>query len=1757
MEGGNNLEQAVALVAAANKVVQDPNSVGSALRTISLRLRGTSVEILEEMGEETDGVVESVSKLQEKLKALTGVDIVDMNGAYKDTYTILRQIGAVWKDLDPMDQAAALELMAGKNRANTLAAILNNMEDLSGAYESAMDANGSASRELDTYMNSIQGKIDQFNNALQTLWNNTLNSDIIKGFVDAARGALEFVDAVGVIPTALAGVLFYFTAIKKNNPVTFFKDMSANMHNYGLALKQIQSIQSLNGANGTSMMDTTTFNDQHIKAYGLAVQGLTQKQQVAALATAGLSKEQIAQAIGVRDLTDANFQAALAEAQVVDQKKQSVAISGTLLLADQQRNNISLSTIAQNWLEANSEQEITKQLLAQAVAKGQLTHKDAEAIFLSMRQTQANIQQSASWRGLATSIKQIIAQNPVMFFTMIATAVSSLISKIETATDRTEKLTEAYNELQSNISDLEGNINSLDSELSTIQDKIDELNSQDTLSLADAEQLNLLKQQSAELERQKELKESMLSARESQNQQQSLTMINNMLKTTAANQQKTAEAGKNWGKYVVGALAAIGAVAGVLAAVPTGGLSLGATTVSVGTLATGAGIAGATIGGAAGSKIGEWAGSQYNKSDSLIEWYETYEEAISEAEQKASEAESKYMSKMTEDNREKWQKKVEYVNTLQTEMYDGLTELQDYISNLEYNDNTKDVIDSYNNLMAYLDVKSNSGDIDTQISSIESLQDEYSQLSRGVDEYGNNMALTAEEYSRYQSIVAQVLGYNAGLTQTFNENGSAIYDAQGKLVGYNSVLTETIRLLKEQQKQAVVEAIEGSDGSDNPLWDAYQSAQKNQKNILKKSSDYSLMPMAFSYGDGLFSSTWGSDDAAKIIGEIIGEKSGLFDEPDTLIKEYTSKVAKNKDEIVKAISEKMEQEGISEEQISKYINDYTVWLDDAIVRYSDANSTLASQFKQTLTLVPQLSDQYDNLSGSQLSFVNEYISSLEIVNDLSKDEIVQLKDNIVSLVDAIGTDEDLQNKINDLISLDPSTIPVSAYRKQFEKLWNEIAPSIPEDQRQSFLEQLFPDQSQIDTMIENVAEKLDNKSRSLVEHLSVEELKVAYKIIPDLKDGLSFEELRAEIQERLPQAIGPIVESYSTLAEQATQLNEILAQTSEIIIDNTKVTQEYKDSLIELGVSEEELEDCFDATNGLVVKNAKKLNDLVKKTKTNTAATAALAKTQARLQYSELYQEIKQLVNGQQVTNTATLQQIVALYHEMNALEKTIARYSVFEAQLLGAANAYEKFAQAQEIDSQTDYISSAEEMVLALGQAFNTAELGTEAAQTAIAGLVPESVYKDLDTVDEKMAAIHKYFEEGKIAQYFDLEFDDDGAITGAEMKLGNLRKFIEDGLSGGVFEGADWMHFDLSEDITSLEDFAEQMGVTKEVAFAFLETLEDHDIEWLNGDYTSLLEKLLPENLETKIYNNTSALADLEIQLATGKITAEEYATKLHELNTQQGLLAEEARTEAQAWNEKTEKLAEYKKQLEEYQEQLKSGKDSNGNIVDAEEVKKQVEETTGYINTLTKELADLEEPTDVTLQLAWDDIQADMDAIEKEIGDIIEGTHYQFNVEAAKYEVILDESDPNYQKVTQFVDYLNEQHVIDTMMGSSTPDVVSTLQGINDTLANIQKLLETEYSLKVNTDGAVTNTSTFKSMWDSIQDKSVTLWANVKKSIIEFITRTPSDESGAAGANGTAHAKGTVRTGKAHKSGDWGLPKSEHNALVGELGAELVNL
>ena len=575
----------------------------------------------------------------------------------------------------------------------------------------------------------------------------------------------------------------------------------------------------------------------------------------------------------------------------------------------------------------------------------------------------------------------------------------------------------------------------------------------------------------------------------------------------------------------------------------------------------------------------------------------------------------------------------------------------------------------------------------------------------------------------------------------------------------------------------------------------------------------------------------------------------------------------------------------------------------------------------------------------------------------------------------------------------------------------------------------------------------------------------------ELKDTLDYVGLSAEDVKNYFTQIGEVVSNvsvkeitpvatYSDLLEDAEAYKEVLLQTSEIIVDNTKVTDDYKDSLIALVGSEAEVNKYFDKTNKLVVKDAKGLNALVQATKKNVAANTSLAKSQARLQYYQLFKKMQACVGAKGVMFNATKSEVLALYQEMNALEKTIAQYSRLEAQLLDIGNAYDQFEKAQEIDNATDYVGSIETWIAALGEAFNTAELGTESAQVAIKGLVPESVYKDLDTVDEKMAAIYSYFKTGKLAQYVDIQFDEDGAIESAEMKLGNLRKFIEDGLTNGTLIGSDWRHFDLSEDIDSLEEFADAMGVTKEVAFAFIESMEDHDIEWLNGDYSSIFEDILPDNLANDIYENTSALADLAAQLANGEITAEEYTAQWSELNKVSQENAQKARENATAWIETSNDIEAAKTKVQELSGELQTLKQQGASEAEIQVKTQELNAAKQDLTNLVAKLSELETMDPVVLQVALDQAQAEIDEFETANSTLLtkievvqdkESGEYSYNVKAG---ITLDENEK--KKLEGYLEDINAKYSFEAALGEDIVTAEDHLQSIENILQSIHDVL-----------------------------------------------------------------------------------------------------
>lgn len=182
-------------------------------RTVSARLRGSETE-LKEMGEDTDGLVTSTSKLQALVKGITGFDIMKDKDTYKDIYDIVLGIGEKWKDLSDIDRASLLEALAGKQQSNALAAALSNIDILKKSYEEATNAEGSARKENEEYSKSIQASIDLAQAKLEQLANDTLNSDFLKGAIDAGGKLIDILDgivksgnAISIVFTTISGYL--------------------------------------------------------------------------------------------------------------------------------------------------------------------------------------------------------------------------------------------------------------------------------------------------------------------------------------------------------------------------------------------------------------------------------------------------------------------------------------------------------------------------------------------------------------------------------------------------------------------------------------------------------------------------------------------------------------------------------------------------------------------------------------------------------------------------------------------------------------------------------------------------------------------------------------------------------------------------------------------------------------------------------------------------------------------------------------------------------------------------------------------------------------------------------------------------------------------------------------------------------------------------------------------------------------------------------------------------------------------------------------------------------------------------------------------------------------------------------------------------------------------------------------------------------------------------------------------------------------
>ena len=376
-------------------------------------------------------------------------------------------------------------------------------------------------------MESLQGRIDLFNNSLQTLYNNTLKSDWIKWFVDRGTDLVQVLDTAYGKILALIAAIKLATKIKNTSILGVAQGAAGNVKNVATAKNTLDAFGSINllGASNSTAA---------LQQYAAAVADLTAKQQANLLASAGLSKQQIQMAMqynglekkvineatahvfakGAKDqeaATDANLlrqktQMLAASYQAQAAKLQEAAASQTGAAASASEAAASEATAAANWLEANSSNGVTLAKVQEAISSGTITAATGAEIIAKLGLARANTT-------LLGTIKALFASNPVGWIIMGISLLLTFIPLIKSLIPTTEDLIKEWEDTKNAIAEV-------NTELETTQRRISELEGKGSLSIVEQEELRTLRQTNDELKRRKRLLEEDASTQADKAQKQ-------------------------------------------------------------------------------------------------------------------------------------------------------------------------------------------------------------------------------------------------------------------------------------------------------------------------------------------------------------------------------------------------------------------------------------------------------------------------------------------------------------------------------------------------------------------------------------------------------------------------------------------------------------------------------------------------------------------------------------------------------------------------------------------------------------------------------------------------------------------------------------------------------------------------------------------------------------------------------------------------------------------------------------------------------------------------------------------------------------------------------------------------------------------------------------------------------------------------------------------------------------------------------------
>ncbi|SHO53697.1 phage tail tape measure protein [Anaerocolumna xylanovorans] len=246
---GVEIDKLVGYLAAISKNSgESMSSVGDGLDSIFSRMENIKSGKL--AGAQNNG--EDLSNVETVLKGL-GVNLRDSTDGFRDLDDVLDEVAGKWDTYGETSKNALASSFAGTNHMEEFLVLMSNYRNSVEYANTATSSSGTAMEQFANYEESVEAKTKRLTASFQEFANNTLDSGVVKGFLDATNGIIQFADAIGAWNIALLAGFIALTEFSDSGLSKLFLSLSEGIKNFALSAigKRTETAATIEGTSAT------------------------------------------------------------------------------------------------------------------------------------------------------------------------------------------------------------------------------------------------------------------------------------------------------------------------------------------------------------------------------------------------------------------------------------------------------------------------------------------------------------------------------------------------------------------------------------------------------------------------------------------------------------------------------------------------------------------------------------------------------------------------------------------------------------------------------------------------------------------------------------------------------------------------------------------------------------------------------------------------------------------------------------------------------------------------------------------------------------------------------------------------------------------------------------------------------------------------------------------------------------------------------------------------------------------------------------------------------------------------------------------------------------------------------------------------------------------------------------------------------------------------------------------------------------------